>query len=285
MKFHQTVGIILLLSIGLTVMQACTSTQHAGMRTIAAGYDSLAATKKIMQIRQLPLSLFDTGTFAPTEFQAIVYRLFRPNTKGQKNTFPLVVLFHGSGQIGADNHSQVGYLPKLFASPGLQQNHPAFVLAPQFATRSADYTYGNDSVAESHARPCLQTAIKLIDSLIAVLPIDSKRIYVVGFSMGGSTAVNALCARPDLFAAGISISGIAPLHCYEVLQHKPLWLMHGSDDTENRIDSDQVLFSQLKKNKKCRFWVYEGTNHNDIFLKLIAPETLPDWLFRQRNQD
>jgi predicted peptidase len=64
--------------------------------------------------------------------------LFKPNHKSE-DKYPLVVVYHGSGAIGTDNNVQLGLLHKLFASPEIQSKYPAFVLAPQFPTRSSDY--------------------------------------------------------------------------------------------------------------------------------------------------
>ena len=174
-------------------------------------------------------------------------------------------------------------MQKLFASPNIQRKYPAYVLAPQFPTRSSDYAM--DTVRDllySIPRPCLNTALQLVDSLKANLNIDSKRIYVVGFSMGGSTVINSLSARPALFAAGISIAGIPQFDNMKDLSTIPIWLIHGIDDPENPIQSDEQFYKELGDN--VRFWKLKATTHDNIFTTQILGETLPRWLFKQRRK-
>jgi predicted peptidase len=172
--------------------------------------DTTRSKQEISRIRTLDNNRFEGASFGKGPIE-IKYRLFKPKQQSSATVkYPLVVVYHSSGRpVGTDNQAQLGILPKLFASPDIQKSYPAYVLAPQFSTRSSDYVMdATRGVLCSKARPCLQSALQLIDSLKSILPIDSERIYVVGFSMGASTVLNSLSARPDLFAAGISIAGI-----------------------------------------------------------------------------
>lgn len=197
----------------------------------------------------------------------------------------MVVVFHGSGQIGTDNKSQLGILPKLFAGADMQAKYPAYILAPQFATRSSDYVTDPDrKILSSQPRPCLQAALQLINTLKTDPDIDSNRIYVIGFSMGGSTVINAMSAIPGLFAAGVSISGIPQFNKIESLSATPVWLIHGIEDTENPIASDEQFYKELNSFNKIRFWRMKGTTHDNIFSQTILGETIPKWLFKQKRK-
>jgi len=257
---------------------SCSSShQIAGHNIVSAGKDSVWAKKKISQIRQLPNSVFDTASFVDSAAQIIRYRFFTPERTNQ--ALPLVLVFHGSGAIGNDNNSQLGILAKLFAQDSQQQQHPCCILAPQFATRSADYFWDSTQHAlSSKARPCLQSVLHLVDSLKELPGIDKHRIYVIGFSMGGSTVMNALALRPDLFAAGISIAGIPNLQSQ--VTKTPVWLIHGNKDTDNGIESDQDFYLQMKKKRPIRFTELDEMGHDDIFESFIVGNALPDWLFR-----
>ena len=125
--------------------------------------------------------------------------------------------------------------------------------------------------------------MKLIDSLKKELNIDEKRIYAVGFSMGGSTVINSLLAKPEMFAAGISISGIPQFGNIEKLSTIPIWLIHGIDDTENPIDSDEQFYKEGNK-KKIRFWKLTATTHDNVFTPQLLDDTLPNWLFKHRKK-
>lgn len=263
----------------LLIISCKTTTPPFGETTIDYNNDSTLSKQQILRIRSLPAEAFDSGTFAGKEKIEIKFRLFSPKLTKADN-YPLVVVFHGSGAVGTDNISQLGVIQKLFATPAIQKKYPAFILAPQFATRSSDYLLDSTrKVLTSEPRFCLKTVLQLIDSLKDNLNIDKNKIYVVGFSMGGSTVINALSARPDLFAAGVSISGIPQFDKIKELTSIPIWLIHGIDDTENTIDSDLQFYSEIKNNK-VRFWKLKGRTHDNIFTAKILCEALPKWLFK-----
>ena len=246
------------------LLSSCKSTkQDFGMRVFEFPADTLRTQTEITRIRSLSNTIFDSAAYTGMNDILIQYRLYKPAAAAHKNQkLPLVVVFHGSGAIGTNNQSQLGLLAKMFAGPDLQKKYPAFVLAPQFATRSSDYELDSmRTVVVSVPRNCLQTAIELIDSLKQHLPIDQKRIYAIGYSMGGSTTINAISARPDLFAAGVSIAGIPQFDRMASITHIPLWLIHGRDDTENPIDSDEWFYEELRTKGLIRLWIFENGIH------------------------
>lgn len=269
--------------ISAIIFSSCSTTKKQfGQNIIENNTDTTLSKQAVSKIRNVDNNIFDTATFVGNEQIDIKYGLFTPKQK-KNEKYPLVIVYHGSGAIGTDNKSQLGVLQKLFASPGIQNTYPAYVLAPQFPTRSSDYAI--DSIRKLHystPRPCLNSVLQLIDSLKSNLNVDSKRIYVVGFSMGGSTVINSLSARPELFAAGISIAGIPQFDKIQELKTIPIWLIHGIEDTENPINSDEQFYIEMGKN--IRFWKLQGTTHNNVFTTTILGETLPKWLFEQRKK-
>ena len=241
--------------------------------------DSLNTRLRIAKIKAIDNTVFEAGSFIGKGTPIINYRLLKPEQITKK--VPLIIVFHGSGAVGKDNIAQLGILAKLWAMPEIKSNYPAYVLAPQFLTRSSNYVEDKQrGLLTSVAQPCLETALQLIDSLKTSLNVDVTRIYAVGFSMGGSSVINVLSARPDLFAAGISISGIPQFDKAKILSTMPLWLMHGNLDTENPFASDAQFYKELQHKK--RFWEFDGKAHNDIFSSLILGEAIPKWLFKHK---
>ncbi|WP_152969619.1 alpha/beta hydrolase-fold protein [Pedobacter sp. Hv1] len=257
-----------------------------GTRQITKNPDTLALKKRIAQIKSISPTVFEAGTFTGKSTPTIKYRLLQPQQKkADLQKYPLVIVFHGSGATGTDNINQLGVLAKLWADPAIQQQYPAYVLAPQFPTRSSNYVLDSGrNVLKSIPQPCLKTALELIDSLKRTLNIDEKRIYVIGFSMGASSVINSLSSRPELFAAGVSISGIPEFSNVKALANIPIWLMHGKLDTENPGDSDQQFYKEVNYQNKTRFWEFEGTAHNDIISIPILGEEIPKWLFKHQKK-
>ncbi|RYY70845.1 MAG: phospholipase [Chitinophagaceae bacterium] len=275
----------LTLLICATLLISCSPTKKQfGLAVIENAADTTLSREAVLQIRSLNNNVFDSATFKGNEQIAIKYRLFKPTSAAAAAKYPLVVVYHGSGRpVGTDNTSQLGVLPKLFAGSAIQQKYPAYVLAPQFPTRSSDYiTDSTRNLLRSEARPVLNSVLQLIDSLKSTLNIDEKRIYVIGFSMGGSTAINSLSARPELFAAGISIAGIPQFDKLPALEALPIWLIHGMNDTENQINSDEQFYKEKKH--AILFWKLKETTHDNVFSTTILGETMPKWLFKQRRK-
>ncbi|NTE03087.1 phospholipase [Agrobacterium tumefaciens] len=265
---------------------SCSKRVHTfGKTIITKSADSLYLKKRITQIKSFDTEAFTKGTFKGNADTPIAYRFFKPEGSNSKKKFPMVIVFHGSNAVGTDNNNQLGILAKLFAMNEIQVKYPAFILAPQFPTRSSNYTLDqNRNVLTSIPQPCLQTALQLIDSLKNTLNIDEKRIYAIGFSMGASSVINALSLKPDLFAAGISISGIPQFDHINELVNIPIWLIHGNMDKENPFNSDAQFFKELNSSNKIRFWEFDKLSHNDIFAPAILTTELPRWLFRHQHK-
>ncbi len=227
---------------------------------------------------------FVAGSFTATDGTTLPYRLLAPTHVEPGRRYPLVVQFHGSGAIGNDNRAQIerDFAARAWAIPAIRTRHPTFVLVPQFPIRSANY----DDPATPRiavATPALSAALELVDSIAAQQPVDRTRIYASGFSMGGSATWLALLARPELFAAAMPISGIAPdrLRADE-LKHIPLLILHGDADTENPIHSDREMVAAIRASggKHIRLRSYVGLQHQPPG-DLVPGDWWRDWLFAQ----
>lgn len=257
-----------------------------GWSTIKKDNDDELRKKTIADIRSFSNTNFDSAAFTGKNKIEIKYRLLEPLHNDPAKKFPLIIVFHGSGAIGNDNSSQLGVLVKLWATPVNREKYPAYVLAPQFPSRSSNYALdSNRNMLSSTPQPCLETALQLIDSLRQTLNIDAEKIYLAGFSMGASTVINALSAKPDWFAAGVSIAGIPEFTEVKKLSNIPIWLMHGTLDTENPIQSDRKFYKEVSVNHKTRFWEFENTRHEDILSTIILGENIPQWLFSKKKNE
>lgn len=224
-----------------------------------------------------PHALYEKQTFTAADGTIIPYRLLRPATLTAGRTYPLVILFHGSGAIGTDNVSQLGMLAKQWASPMLRDRYPAFVAVPQFPTRSAVYRDAGTPAASSTATPSLHAGLALIDELVRTLPVDRQRIYAIGFSMGGSAVWNAMALRPELFRAAVAVAGVPNS---DALLHGStrLLLVHGDADVENPFTATARVYEGAR-NPRLELWPYRGLAH-DFPPELLANTAIADWLFR-----
>ena len=227
---------------------------------------------------------FVAGTFTASDGTTLGYRLLAPARIEPGRRYPLVVQFHGSGAIGNDNRLQIerDFAARSWAIPAIRARHPAFVLVPQFPARSANY---DDPATPRVAitTPALAAALELVDAVIAQQPVDRARVYASGFSMGGSATWLSLLARPELFAAAVPISGIAPERLRaDELKRIPILVLHGDADTENPIDSDRAMVSAIHAagGRQIRMRTYVGLQHLPPG-DLVPGDWWRDWLFAQ----
>ena len=269
--------ILFALFISIITMNTCLSQdEQFGQVVFEENERTQEAIDEILKIKSINNNVFDSSTFVSSEHEELKYRMFKPSQQQSGEVFPLVIVYHGSGGIGTDNQSHLRLFHKLFASPDIQKGYPAYILAPQFSTRSIRNMFVSTS------RPCLNSIFDLIDSLKLNMNIDSNRIYVVGYSMGGSSVINSLSKRPDLFAAGISISGVPQFDYTQELAEIPIWLIHGTRDAVNPIESDEQLYEEISDN--IRFWKLKGKTHDNIVTHYFLGNSLPKWLFNQRKE-
>ncbi len=277
-------SLLLAFTFGLT---SCSNQRSLyGSRLMPKDPHTLASKQRVAALKGIANALFEEGAYQGKAAPLIKYRLLRPQQAEINNKkYPLVIVYHGSDGVGTDNNKHLGVLAKLWADPKMQQDYPVYVLAPQFPTRSSNYVLDSGrNVLKSIPQPGVSSALQLIDSLKKKLPIDENRIYVIGFSMGASTVINSLSMRPDLFAAGVSISGIPEFTQVQTLANIPIWLIHGNIDTENPGDSDQQFYKEVSFKHQTRFWQFEGTAHNDIMTNSILGTQIPEWLFKHRKK-
>lgn len=265
------------------LFQSCISqkSQFGTKTEIRDSKDSAQSIARISVIKSLDDSEFKEGQFRDGK-ESVKYRMLSPEKIEFGKKYPLIVVFHGSGAIGTDNKSQMGILSKMWLLPENRKKYPSFVLSPQFPVRSSNYHLNEKrGVSVSESNEYLDLLLKSIDSLSNSNNIDRSRIYVMGFSMGGATTSNAISKRPDLFAAAINISGISQFDNNEKLLKTPIWLVHGSLDTDNFPQSNLRFYDEMKNKGQVLFWEFKEKYHNNILSAKLV-DAMPQWLFNQK---
>ncbi len=242
--------------------------------------DSLTSTQTRKQLNDLPAGEYLRQTFSKGN-KSINYRLLLPAENRKQIKYPLVITFHNSTRIGTDNERQLEPLARIWLRPDVRREFPAFVIAPQFQTRSSNYY--PDSV-----RHCLSSkpsedvylVFELIREVKVKYPqIDTNRIYLVGYSMGASTAQNLINIASETFAAMVSIAAVPDFVNVKGIGQKPIWLIHGRQDDENPYEGSEHLYHALKGNRDLLFTTYNKLDHNLITIPLLLTAQIPAWLF------
>ena len=221
----------------------------------------------------------------------IPWRLYVPEgaKPGGEEKFPLIFFLHGAGMRGSDNVGPMS-LARTFWNEK-QKEFPCFILAPQ-CPKGATWTplpFADESrtgrgnyEAEEQPKPVMQAALNVLDEVIAKWPVDKKRIYVMGMSMGGYGTWEALMRRPQLWAAAVPICGGGDPARVVTYKDVPIWVWHGANDTTVPPVNSRTLVEALKKAGGApKYTELERVNHGSWEPAFSTPE-LYTWLFAQK---
>lgn len=166
-----------------------------------------------------------TKYYKPREFQTLSERVLtyfwlepaKPHPRGVK--FPLVIVLHGG--------TGRAYAGEYLATPLMRERYPSFIAVP-VTSKPAIWAHPDPrySVHEN-----LGYVEELIGELMQKHPVDPNRIYIIGCSIGGVGAFGAIARYPDLFAAGIAISGYWKDIDAPIMINTPLLIIHGAEDS------------------------------------------------------
>jgi polyhydroxybutyrate depolymerase len=159
-----------------------------------------------------------------------IYNLTLPRgagAGGRGEPMPLVVAMHGATGTneGLDRSSELADLAKK----------EGFVLvSPQALGASPIWDLDPDG-------PDARFIDELIDHMEASACIDTGRIYLTGFSMGGMMSLLMACQEPERFAAIAPVAGMVEIEPCDRDESVPLIAFHGTKDAS--VGFDGVLAS------------------------------------------
>jgi predicted peptidase len=220
---------------------------------------------------------FDKLTYQSAQ-NTLHYRLLKPKGVKENQKYPLVIFLHGIGERGNDNISNLKYITPLFLNEKNRNNFPCYVAVPQ-CPATENWTYPN---WYQEPKEPMRSVIALIDSLSALPFIDSRRIYIMGLSMGGYGTWYLVTRFPDKFAAAIPICGGGDWSQAEKIAHVPIWAFHGGRDETIDPDQTRTMIKAIKKaGGKPLYTEYKKVGHDSWINAFKEPEFLP-WLFKHK---
>ena len=230
----------------------------------------------------------DAKEYHSPKGQTLPYRLQGPSSIKPGAKYPLVLLLHGAGERGKDNHKQLVWFwnkngPSLLTRPELAEAH-AFTVSPQCpeGKQWVNAPWEKGSYKTPEISEPLQLALDLVDSLMKELPIDPDRVYVMGLSMGGFGTFDAIQRRPDLFAAAAPVCGAGDPTKAAAIAHIPIWVFHGEKDTVVPPTGSREMVAALKAaGGHPRYTEYPGVGHNS-WVPAFAEKELWSWMFAQK---
>jgi predicted peptidase len=226
-------------------------------------------------------------TFTATDRTEVLYRFAAPEKTEEGKQYPLVLFLHGAGERGTDNKAQLRNGVSDILKGAAELGEPVFLIAPQCPPESwwAEPTPDRLHLANAGRNRLLQAVLALVEETAQKHPIDRKRIYVTGLSMGGFGTWDLLASSPQTWAAAIPICGGGSAKAAGNFKDVPIRIFHGAEDNVVPPRASELMALGLKEvGGKAELTMYPGVGHDSWTQTYRDPEVIK-WLFAQKKPD
>ena len=193
---------------------------------------------------------FEARTFKGADGKTLPYRIMFPLNYDAKQKYPLVDFFHGVGENGTDNSSQLKNGVKAFALKENREKYPCILVAPQCpgGVKWVDTDWGlpKHTQAATPTSP-LATPMELIAAMSKEHGVDTNRIYISGVSLGGFGCWDAITRHPEVFVAAVPVCGGADEAKAPLVAKLPIWAFHGAKDEAVAVERSRKIIAAIKK--------------------------------------
>ena len=225
--------------------------------------------------------------------------MYVPPGYDSSKKWPLIVFLHGGGGNGDNNGIAV---TERFNRQSLVQEirkypdrFPAFVAFPRcprgkiWAPIPADPVQSSWRL-ERHGRDPVPDAeghvTALIDSIIAEFTVDTDRVVITGYSMGGEGSIRYAALHPERIAGVASAAGSAVIVLEDapVLAGMGVWLFQGETDNLSTAPLAKRMVATIQANGgNPRYTEYAGVGHGMARRVYEDPEVIA-WMLDQRRR-
>ncbi|MBP3939735.1 MAG: prolyl oligopeptidase family serine peptidase [Clostridia bacterium] len=195
---------------------------------LTLGCFTMASAASIDDGYEVLCEKFEFGEGPVVGDYSIDYRYFSPVGEGDTTKYPLVVWLHGMGDGSEDgkqvSKSEIAYWASDEFQSRFEPAGGAFILAARSREEYGKF-WDNDLVEPLRAA---------IEDFIAENKenVDTTRIYIGGYSMGGKMTLKMSVAYPEMFAAAFPIcpAWSVPGDYVNYLADLPIWLTSSRRD-------------------------------------------------------
>lgn len=202
---------------------------------------------------------------ADYSFEKFKYILYHPDSG---DDLPLIVVLHGSGEIGSSLSKLKKREPYISLSNG-KCTPNAYILMPQLPKG----TWGD-----------YKASLKgLIDHVAEEQGCDMKRISISGHSLGANGTLDMLLAYPDYFSAASVLSPCKDIgDKLKTFAHVPVWFLAGEKE-HNYKKYAQSMYNRLKGlGGETKLTLVPGVGHPIQFTWTSDKYQMFDWLASYR---
>ncbi len=147
-----------------------------------------------------------------------------------------VVVFYIGDRIRQMHQVAVRELLKIRGIPKIAEENKSFpyiVLSPQCPSHYI-WPFVFDGI------------MAILDEIIERYPVDPKRIFVTGLSMGGYATWDLAMEYPEKFAGIVPVCGSTSKERINHLKNVPVWAFHGALDEVVPLEEVEELITALK---------------------------------------
>ena len=207
----------------------------------------LLATVLLGAVVQAPLDPGLHNTTIEVEgVGTLTYGIWIPRGYNPATQVPLVLALHPGGSTGAYYGTQ---FLRGVVGPALQ-TWGAIIVAPDVPARR----WANETSERG--------VLALLDDVIERYAIDTERILVTGFSLGGRGTWYMASRHPDLFAAAIPMAARSESDDAALVGNMPVFIIHARDDEVVPFGPAERLAQEMaERGQTVSFLPLEGVGH------------------------
>ena len=206
---------------------------------------------------------------------AIPFRLHAPETIREGERYPLIVVWHGTGESDDDNASQLSHLQYGIRSFYEPRALDAFIVAAQCPRGGRGWS----SPENRYGIEPIEYSVAIIRALEERFPIDSSRVSALGICSGAAAAIDAERRYPGLFCAMALCSYAANEYETEELAI-PVWAFGSVDDDSTPINELRRMIKRLRR-RGVTARLTENRNGHDSWTNALGAAQVLAWLGRQ----
>lgn len=222
---------------------------------------------------------FETLTYTDSTSGTPIDYMFHEPVRKSDAKRPLVIYMHHLSQDLSETNLDVcsNMVASLMKYESNSDEYSAYALFPITPTKAEGW-WDYDQ---------LEAFKKLFYHLTETYNIDTKRVYIVGLSMGGFTICQLLDEMPaNTFAAAVPMSACSNLLDPKAHANTAFHIFHSTNDNTVNVACARSLNQQLLQSghTKTTYTEFKNGDHSspmrDVFS--LQRDTFMPWLFAQR---
>ena len=196
------------------------------------------------------------------------YLLYLPKNYDPTRRWPLLMYLHG-GMGRGDDVEKMGWYPVVkmcYSNDSL----PFIVLSPQCP---AGETWTDHELLNT-----------LLDEIVSEYAVDTTRIYLAGYSMGGQGVWFLAYMHPERFAAIAPMSGVGNKFWASRLKNIPIWVFHGGEDRLIPVAEAHEMIEAIRaEGGNIRYSIVPQRGHSPP--SILEHEELFDWFLEHERHE